>query len=299
MKRRIKMKFEKTVSAKEALDNSKLNWEVAKIPMKITTPNGEKDTDQIAVVRTDSWDILGYHRQSYQPISNRQLAYLGESLVGETGAFFTGAGDFKSGKKVYFQVKLPGVIQTTKEDITEKFLLLASSFDGSLPLSVLFTPIRIVCQNSLTRALNSNDIKAVFKHTQNMLLRLDNVSEIIGIANQKAQMLEDLSKRLINVSVNQEMFKTLVKDSGVVPKVTDDDMSTRASNIMVTLSELFESGKGTELPGVRGTAWGAYNAVTEYVDHYQGSDDRRESNALFGRGAVIKETALEIVSKMV
>jgi len=61
------------------------------------------------------------------------------------------------------------------------------------------------------------------------------------------------------------------------------------------LQELFEDGRGANLPKVRGTLWGAYNAITEFVDHTRGrTEETRLEAAWFGAGKVTKEKAHEV-----
>jgi hypothetical protein len=62
---------------------------------------------------------------------------------------------------------------------------------------------------------------------------------------------------------------------------------------------LFESGKGNDMAGVKGTAWAAYNAVTEYLTHTRGrSIDNRLDSLYFGQGATLNRKALQLAIAM-
>lgn len=59
--------------------------------------------------------------------------------------------------------------------------------------------------------------------------------------------------------------------------------------------ESFHEGPGHELAGE--TAWGAFNAVTDYIDHrVSGGQDRRMSSSWFGEGARKRRKAFELIS---
>ena len=64
------------------------------------------------------------------------------------------------------------------------------------------------------------------------------------------------------------VFKQFLEN--LVP-IAEDKPNTRRENVRDKLTELFQSGAGTEIPGVRGTAWGALQAVTEYNTHWRGT----------------------------
>ena len=107
-----------------------------------------------------------------------------------------------------------------------------------------------------------------------------------------------MSSKMANVQINQKQFADYLEKIGVVPTLTEQEkMKTRAQNIMDEVVQLFEHGKGNDDPSVKGTVWTAFNAVTEYVDHYRtarSKDNEREARAkslLFGSGQAIKQAA--------
>ena len=80
----------------------------------------------------------------------------------------------------------------------------------------------------------------------------------------------------------------------------EDEASTRMKNRLNDLLELAETGKGTELPGVKGSLWGAFNAVTEYADYYNGkNENNRAQSTLFGAGAQMKARAFDAALALV
>lgn len=179
--------------------------------------------------------------------------------------------------------------------MTEKYLLLSNSHDGSGSVQVMFTPIRVVCQNTLNVALKSRLRSINIRHTANIGERVKEAQETLGIMSQQFSIFEEASRKLATVQVTSKTLKDYVVSTGLIPKVQDEkDQSSRAANIMQQLSNLFENGKGANLPGAKGTLWGAFNAVTEYVDHYRGPQlAKRAESLLYGSGANIKQEAFE------
>lgn len=85
----------------------------------------------------------------------------------------------------------------------------------------------------------------------------------------------------------------------VGPTEQEEKVEPVAERIHTKVSELFEVGRGAELRGVRGTWWGAYNAVNEFLAHERGNDDARRLGSLcFGNAAVLNQRALNVAVKM-
>ena len=261
-----------------------------------------------ATVRTDSDQLLGVVGNRYTILQNKDAFRFFDSVVGIKEAIYESAGAFANGKRIWLLAKLPGYIKTVGEDITEKYLLLHNSHDGSGSVQVMFTPIRVVCSNTLNVAAGAATNKVSLRHTQNIGLKINKVQEQLGILNQRFSIFEEASRKLAAVDLTTQAFEDYIKNTGLIPKVENEEQSTRAANILDEVTDLFECGKGANLPGSKRTAWGAFNAVAEYVDHYRGLSDKikklpegaeklievqskRTESLLFGSGAAVKQKA--------
>jgi len=123
---------------------------------------------------------------------------------------------------------------------------------------------------------------------------LNGARETLGILNAQFSILEDISRKLAVTPFKDSDIPQLVEKSGLVPSGA---ASTRAKNIIDEVLLRFHHGQGAELESSKGTAWGAYNAVVEYVDHYRGKNaEKRAESAILGSGSAIKESAFSLLS---
>jgi phage/plasmid-like protein (TIGR03299 family) len=182
-------------------------------------------------------------------------------------------------------------------DEVEKFILLSHGHDGSLAVRCGFSPIRVVCQNTLSMAHGSDASKLIrVRHTESVLENLANVREIMDLANAEFEATAEQYRRLARKSVNQADLRKYVRR---VLKVEDGQDSTRSRNIVEEIVRLAEAGRGNDLPSVRGTLWTAYNGVSEWLTYNRGrSEDNRLNSLWFGDSALINRLALEVALDM-
>jgi phage/plasmid-like protein (TIGR03299 family) len=183
-------------------------------------------------------------------------------------------------------------------DEVEKFILLSHGHDGSLAVRVGFTPIRVVCRNTLSMAHGSDASKLIrLKHTKDVLENLANVREVMDLANAEFEATAKQYRRLARTGINQADLRRYVK---LVFKVEEDqEGSTRLKNIMEEIVGLAEAGRGNNLPSVSGSLWTAYNGVSEWLGYQRGnSQDNRLNSLWFGDGAGMNRRALEVALEM-
>ncbi len=278
------------LTSADAIKAAGLDWEVKRATVEYATNDGMKqDPNNVVNYRADTGESLGVVGDGYRILQNKEAFSFFDAIVGVKEAMYHTAGALGKGERVWLLAKLPGYIRTVGDDVTEKFLLLSNSHNGSSAVNIMFTPIRVVCQNTLNVALKGGN-KVSVRHTLNMAMGIDAIRQELGIVNERFRMFEEASQKLAVTELTSEAFKNYVKSTGIVPVELE---STRAKNIMLEVSRLFEYGKGADMKGAKGTAWGAFNAVVEYVDHVRGGDNlkTRATSLLYGSGANVKQTA--------
>lgn len=246
------------------------------------------------IVRKDNNQVLGITTPKYQIVQNVNAFSFFDTVVGEGQAIYHSAGALGKGERVWILAKLPNDIIVNKDDVVEKYLCLTNSHDGKSALRMYFTPIRVVCQNTLNMSMQDGKNGISIRHTGNINLKVDEARRILGISINYYNQFEQIVKKMEDT---QMQAKSLTDYFEKVLGVNDgDEVSTRKSNQIEELYSLFTSGKGQKL-GNKGSLWKAYNAVTEYVDWNRTvkNIDKDETNKLssiwFGSGAKLKEKA--------
>ena len=172
-------KLDRPATAAEAIEAAGLNYEVRLT--SLITENGIPVTQKKAVVRGDTQDVLGVVGNSYVPVQNREAFQFLDTVVADGEVRYHTAGALGKGERIWMLAKLPGHIRVKNtDDITEKFLLLHNSHDGTSSLRVFFTPIRVVCANTLSVAqrdargqgvsiIHKGDLSAKVREAQKVL----------------------------------------------------------------------------------------------------------------------------------
>lgn len=278
------------VSAFDVLQRAKLDWRVDKRPIYLGS--GEVIPGNFANVRSDNGRPLGIVGNRYQVIQNQNGLDLFDAAANRGLIEYGNAGTFNGGAIVFMQAKLPGSLKVGPDEV-ERFLLLANTHDGSGTLRILLTPIRVVCRNTLAMALSDKASGMTIRHTITADAKVRTAIRAIEHAGRAYAEFAEVGNRLFSRRLSTYQVRDYV--DAVFPVTEGKTVSTRLQNTRDRVIDLAETGKGQW--AVRGTAWAAYNAVTEYVDHFRptrGEESNRLESAWLGSGAAIKRRALEL-----
>ncbi len=296
-------RLEEPATAREAIEAAGLDY-LAELN-NLQTTEGIPIPQRKAVVRSDSREILGVVGTSYVPVQNHQAFGFLDAVVSDGELRYHTAGALGKGERVWMLAKLPDEIRVkNSDDITEKYLLLSNSHDGSSSLRVYFTPIRVVCSNTLAIAARNGRGQGIsIIHKGDLATKVQQAQVVLGLANRFYDDTEEQINRLANhyPSLRQleQYFLHVYPDS-------PEGESSRTTNVRQEMLRLFEEGIGHDMPAIRHTTWTALNAVTEYVDHYRSTRGKTSSDkasnrlesAWFGSGARLKERAWDLALEM-
>jgi phage/plasmid-like protein (TIGR03299 family) len=275
---------------------SGLDWEAEMVPL--LTADTQAKVEHQAVRRKSDGRILGVVGPKYHVLQNRAAFQWFQPFLDAREASLNTAGSLCEGSRVWVLAKLnrdPLVIAPGDE--VEKFILLSHGHDGSLAVRVGFTPIRVVCANTLALAHRADASKLIrLKHTKDIHENLANVREVMKVANQEFEATAEQYRLLARKSINQADLCRYVKK---VLKVEGDKISTRMKNTIEEILGKCESGKGNDLPSVRGTLWTAYNGFNEWLAYDRGHNQQNRLNSLwFGDSANVNRFALDTALAM-
>jgi phage/plasmid-like protein (TIGR03299 family) len=290
----------------EAMDKALLNWEVEKHQL----------LSSLTGTPVEAWGMfkmngheghpvfLGAVGNNYTAIQNKfAFDFVDAILEADCDAHYEAAGALGNGERIWCLAKVNGEtrIQGTN-DVHQHYLLFATSHDGSMAATCKLTTVRVVCQNTLTSALNQAGSFMRVKHTAQASDRLEAAKKLIMGVKGQIGKIEEKFNELAHRKVTKDSFTAVMK------KVFGDfEDSARVKNQVLEVAKLFESNDRNAIPEIKGTAYNLLNAITEYEDHVAGfrRTDRREGmspnairseNALFGIGASLKEKALEVIT---
>lgn len=265
-------------------------------------PQIEADTDHFAMVR-DTGQILGIVGPRYQPLQNREaLEWFKPWLDNRILGLHT-AGILCDGRKLWVLAQVQedkSVTEVVKDDNVAQFVMLSNSHDGTTSVRVGFTPIRVVCANTLAMAVKDRASKFMrVRHSAQLQLNLVRIREIMDVARSEFQANVEQYQWLAGRHINTADLRKYVKVClGVDPNKPDVDVSTRSRNIVDSVVRLIDSPM-QRVGGQEATWWSAYNAVNEYYNHHAARNaDNRLANLWFGVTEAENKSALDLAIEM-
>lgn len=317
--------FEDPISASEAVQRAGLDYRVDVVPAGFQVDGRWVESDKGAIVRQPTADdpqhrLFGYASRDYQVFQNTELARVVDALTNEWPVETVGA--LGLGETMFLTLDAGGG-KVGDEDV-HQFFLISDNKTGTRSLRVAFTPVRVVCQNTLVSGLRAATVNAAIPHTLGAKSDLDfRVRMMSEMRKAQLSTLEAMSalttKKLVaaqveavlvaaypdpprsaKVELHRELTEQVAGLEGFTPeqvasllKVSErrDYYVDRAVGFRDAARELF--GKfNDEHPAYAFTAWAVWNAVVETEDYRRGSDSIGES-AVFGIRAAAKARAFQ------
>lgn len=288
--------FEMPPTLEEAIVAAGLDWKVGL--KKLQTTDTQENVPALATFRESDGRILGVVGTGYHPLQNKDAFEFFRPFIDSKEASIETAGSLRSGQRVFVLAKVnrdPMVIKGN--DTVEKFILLSNSHDGTLAVRIGFTPIRVVCNNTLTLAHGDKASKLLrVKHTSGVVQNLDAIREIMNLANQEFESTAEQYRLLAGKQINSkdlEKYVKLVFSQKAIEK--SGDIDEVKSKVLGSIIPLFEHGRGNDMKEIKGTYWAAYNAVTEYLQYERGeTNEGRFDQLWFGSAAQVNKRALDV-----
>lgn len=270
------------MTAEQAINLGGLDYTVEKRPLYAPGWAGTMVEAQghYANVRTDNNEILGVVKGRYTIVQNKDAFGFFDSIIDKGEAIFETAGALGKGERIFITAKLPDDMVVRGEKV-EKYIMLTNSHDGSTTIIAGFTPVRVVCNNTLTAALRDIDNKVSISHTASADSRLREASRVMGIASrymdQVNHMFEDMStKRLTDIEL-KHFIETVMKNDRKGQEVSDKEASTRMKNLVDQVYSFTITHPTQTTEAAYRTLWGAYNGISGFYTHmkdYKNADQR-------------------------
>lgn len=301
---------EGALTSKDAIEKARLDYTVDIRPAVLSLDGYDKGIvvpDKFITYRNDTNMPLGIVGNRYKIVQNVDAFEFFDEIVGSKDcAMFETAGVLGSGERIFITAKMPDVIQIAgTDDITEVYVLLTSSHDGSGSIIAAITPVRVVCQNTLNAALGSTINRVAIRHTTNAQSKLKEAHKLLGISHIYVNEVNEMFNALAKKTITDAQVRSLVEQvfaSGKKEEVegTEDKKkeSTRIINIRNEVMTSYFEGVGQDK--ILGTAWGAYNGITHYLSHIKNykTGDVKLDSLMAGESTKIANEAFKQLIKL-
>lgn len=286
-------KVDADIGVEDAIVSAGLDWEVGLKDLQ--TVDGVPVNHRATYRKTDG-SILGVVGPRYTPLQNKDSFDWFQPFLDAGECSIHTAGSLHSGQKVWVLAQLNrDNSEIVSGDDVSKFILLSNSHDGTTAIRVGYTPIRVVCVNTLAMAHSKGSGSQLIRirHTRSSKNNLEQVRDIMDNINAQFEATAEQFRFLASKNFNQADIRRYVKTMLGIEGTVDGDIKTRTRNIMDEILALVEGPKQSAT-NVRGTWWAAYNGYNEYLNYNKGrTEDNRLDSLWFGANANDNIKALE------
>ena len=310
-------------SASEAARQAGLDWNVMLADMEAIVSNPVSEFETVtdhypvpkrqAVIKLgkdNTNEVIGVVGDKYKIVQNMEVFSALDALVDSGDARYTAAGEYNNGANIWMVMELPTGIQVAN-DPHAAFLLVQSSHDGSCAVRIRPIIERLYCMNQINgiikgvRGKHKNAYTYVMKHTTNSVLSVNDIRNITQLTYDSIQQYEVVADTLLKRKVDDRQVRNIFKSVWALPSEVEDApdhllsqgqrrQRTIALNGRDSAWNIYSQSPTQE--NIRGTAFGAWQAVIEHADHYaSGGSDRRAIATISGRNDRIKDKALDLV----
>lgn len=297
---------ENAPSVQDAIKLAGLDWTVEK--QSILTASGIPVNDNKALVRSSDQSILGVVGNRYTPLQNTDAFSFFNPFIDQGLATLETAGSLREGKRIWILARLnnaPIEITKTNGDVIQAYLLLSNSHDGKLAVRIGFTPIRVVCANTLSAAHGNSESKLIrVWHGKDVKQNVDDLQSIVDATNAEFVATTEKYKYLASKQINTQDLEKYVRQVFSLNDPKSEREKIMQARLTTRIEELFKFGKGN----TGKTFWDAYNGLTEFLNFEgtirqslapaQEKQDIRLDKLWFGQSKTLNDKALDVALKI-
>ncbi len=286
------------ISVDDMMKEAGLDWEVQKVPAYADLNGTRIHSGHDMLVRTSDNTALDMVTGNWNPVQNAEAFDFFREFVEAGDMEMHTAGALQDGKRVWCLAKVKDDFTIGGKDLVESYLLLTNPHMYGRAVDIRFTPIRVVCNNTLTLSLGQKgDYQVSMSHKK--AFNADEAKNLLGVAKDKMSQYEEMA-RFLNVKrwtdeTVKAYFATVFPNTNPNAKNKTfpiAEFDKYASKNAKRALEVMPIQPGADMGA--GSFWQAYNAVTYLTDHELGRNaDSRLASAWYGLNKVKKVKALE------
>lgn len=254
------VKVDEALSSQQAIKMAGLDWTVDAQPIQVV--GGQVIDGMKANVRSSDHKVLGVVSDRYKIVQNADAFAFTDILLGE-GVKYETAGSLSSGKRVWLLAKM----ETSKVcgDDVDPYLVFTNSHDGSGAVKVAVTPIRVVCQNTLTLALSTAKRTWSTKHCGDIQGKMDDARNTLGFAASYMENLKEEADKLTQVVVLAPQFADFLMKMFPTNSKMSERQIANVENQRKAVAEIYNH--KDDIQKFHGTAYGVLNAIADHLPH--------------------------------
>ena len=318
-------------SIEEAIEMAQLNYKVEtepiiRVPQEIVdailnneqvdfTPTKEMIINSHkATFRTDFGNNFGVVGKDYGVVQNNKafdfINFIKE-VSGEQPKLET-AGSLGFGERMFVTCRLGADSYLNGDsDAIRNYVVFCNNHDGKGAVMAFFSPIRVICQNTLNMAIKQCPNKIVFKHTKHVNVRMDweieeNRKKALEVFSKSVQFSKAFMDNMLNLKqqkLDAEQIRDLTAKMYLSPKLFTlfsennfnlegiDEITTRTKNQIQQLRDSIDFGVGQDQH--RGTKLWMLNGITTMLHN-----DKNWKSAQDEFNSIMEGDAAKKVQKM-
>jgi phage/plasmid-like protein (TIGR03299 family) len=279
-----------------------LDWDAVRTEVIFNGLNDEYAfwPDKHVLYRSDTGRPLSVVSKDYQTVQPGQILGFFKDLADQGGFQIETVGSLKEGRRIWALARV-GKNAPVQDDQVAPYLMLATSFDGSMATIAKWTSQRVVCKNTLDAAIRNEAGNTTVTIPHSAMFNAQSIRTDLHIALNSWEEFLISARGLAKKKVSDPEMDAFLQELIEPPYgKTYTPEQIRNSKGYQRIQALFNGSQmGWEQDAVNGTAWGLVNACTQYVDHEQGRlPDNRLDKAWFGVGAKFKNKAFDAAKKL-
>jgi phage/plasmid-like protein (TIGR03299 family) len=289
------VKVPSDLTPEQILQAAGLDWNVYKAPAFANIDGVDVDVGHSALVRSNDNKVLDVVSNDWNPVQNSQAFDFFDEFVMAGDMEMHTAGSLRDGQIVWGLAKIKESFELFKGDQIDSYLLFTNFHKYGFSTDVRFTPIRVVCNNTLTLSL-STAIERMVKISHRKQFDPSNVKDMLGIATDKLVKYKEMAEFLGSKKAKHESVVEYFERIFPLTSKKENDTVKQSRNAKIAL-DILHTQPGHEY--AEGSWWQPFNAVTFMTDHIIGrSNDGRLASSWYGVNKNLKIKALELALEM-
>lgn len=291
----------KHATVEEMIRFGGLDWQVLPKPVFAGLDddgNGVSVPGYKALVRSDRPEtVLSIVSEAYGIVQNEEALSLAAAAVGDGNACAEICGALDEGRRVFVVLNVEQAGFDVAGERIEPYILAYSSHDETLAVGFRFTPVRVVCHNTLTAALGQDArSELTIRHSRNAADRVRLAARMIEQARVYFGAFHARALALVEQRLSLGDAEHMA--AALFPAYTGKDGAVIVPRNQAKVIELFRRQPHTADQAIAGTKWGFYNAVTALLDHNTrrvGADEGRMQRAIRGAQDSVRDQAMSLL----